>query len=168
MTLEFDNGGKVDERLEYVKKETQKAIRIFVEAINGSSKEQFQISFKAFTLKTTKEESEKVFDIVMTLVAIELFKQVPELVKTVTFFHSCESNESNDSHCLLLHCDKNKVPPTREEIDKELNKDNEFAVEVEKKDTLHTVVEEPVVEEPAVEEPVVVEEEPVEESVVVE
>jgi len=130
MKVDLEMGCKKDERLEFVKEQTAKAITIFTEAIKASSEEQEQISFKAFTLNTSKEEAEKVFNTIMTMVAIELFQQVPELVKTITFFHSIES-QSESEHCLLLHCDKTKTPPSKDEIDACLQKEKEdFAVSV--------------------------------------
>lgn len=130
MKVELEMSGKKDERLEFVKEQTKKAVETFTEAIKASSEEQEQISFKAFTLNTSKEEAEKVFNTIMTMVAIELFQQVPELVKKITFFHSIES-ESEAEHCLLLHCDKTKTPPTKEEVESKIQKEKEdFAVSV--------------------------------------
>jgi len=128
--IELEISGKPDQRLEFVKEQTAKAITIFTEAIKQSTEDQEQISFKAFTLNTSKDEAEKVFNTIMSIVAIELFQQVPELVKTITFFHSIES-ESESEHCLLLHCDKTKTPPTKEEVESKIQKEkDDFAVEV--------------------------------------
>lgn len=128
-TVEFDNSGKKDERLEFVMEQTSKAVAIFTKAIKESTVEQEQISFKAFTLDTTKDEAIKVFDIIMTMVAMELVKQSPEFIKTITFFHSTESNEAGDSHSLFLHCDKTRTPPTKEELDAVKEKET-FSVEL--------------------------------------
>jgi len=130
MSVQLETNGKQDERLQFVMNQTKKGIEIFTEAIKASSEEQEQISFKAFTLNTSKEEAEKVFNTIMTMVAIELFQQVPELVKKITFFHSIES-PSETEHCLLLHCDKTKTPPTKEEVESKIQKEKEdFAVSV--------------------------------------
>ena len=130
MSVQLETNGKQDERLQFVMNQTTKAITIFTAAIKASSEEQEQISFKAFTLNTSKEEAEKVFNTIMTMVAIELFQQVPELVKTITFFHSIES-QSETEHCLLLHCDKTKAPPSKDEIDAKIQKEKEdFEVSV--------------------------------------
>lgn len=166
MSVQFDSTGtKVDERLEFVKDQTRKAIVIFTDAIKASSEEQTQISFKAFTLsKISKEESVKVFEIVMTIVAIYLNEIVPELIKTVTFYHSFVSDELDESHTLLLHCDKSRIPPTKEEIEEALKKEeeanaNEFKVSlVEKETTVDTVVEEVVITEAVIAEEVVAQE----------
>jgi len=128
--IELEMSGTQDPRLEFVKEQTKKAIKMFTEAIKQSTEEQIQITFKAFTLQTSKDEAENVFNVIMSIVAMELFQQAPELVKTITFFHSIES-ESEGEHCLLLHCDKTKTPPTKEEI----------AVQQEKQDFDVKVVE---------------------------
>jgi len=116
MELEMQMEGNQDARLEFVKEQTKKAVETFAAAIKSSTEEQIQISFNAFTLNTSKEEAEKVFTTIMSIVAIELFQQIPELIKKITFFHSVESL-SETEHCLMLHCDKTKIPPTKEEID---------------------------------------------------
>ena len=138
-SVEFDNSGKKDERLEFVMEQTSKAVAIFTKAIKESTVEQEQISFKAFTLATTKDEAIKVFDIIMTMVAMELVKQSPEFIKTITFFHSTESNEAGDSHSLFLHCDKTRTPPTKEELDAVKEKET-FNVELVEQ-ALNEVVE---------------------------
>ena len=130
MKVELEMSGKPDQRLEFVKEQTAKAIKMFTEAIKESTEEQTQISFKAFTLQTSKVEAEKVFTTIMSIVAMELFQQVPELIKKITFFHSIES-ESEDEHHLLLHCDKEKTPPTKEDMDSKLQQEkNDFDVKV--------------------------------------
>lgn len=131
--VQLDTSNKTDERIEYAMGETAKAIAIFAEAIRKSTVEQEQISFKAFTLATSKEEATKVFDIIMTMVAIQLNAQVPEFVKKITFFHSTESNEAEDSHALFLHCDKSRVPPTQEELDVAAKEKETFSVELVQK-----------------------------------
>ena len=156
MSVQFDNTGcKVDERLEFVKQETRKAIVIFTDAIKASTEEQTQISFKAFSLsKISKEESVKVFEIVMTIVAVYLNEIAPELVTTVTFYHSFVSDELDENHTLLLHCDKSRIPPSREEIEEALKKEeeaNEFKVSLVEKD-VEAGVEEAVVAEVVAEE----------------
>lgn len=105
---------KKDERIEFAMASTEKAISIFVKAIKESTDEQDQISFKAFTLKTSLAEATSVYDVIMSMVAIQLFQQATELVKKITFFHSIETEE--DEHSLFLHCDKTRVPPTKEEL----------------------------------------------------
>lgn len=128
------SGHKVDERIQFAMEQTAKAITIFAEAIQLSTGEQEQISFKAFTLETNKVEATKVFEIIMTLVAMELHKQVPELIKKITFFHSVESNESQDSHVLFLHCDKSRVPPSLDEINAAAKEKETFSVELVQKE----------------------------------
>jgi len=131
MSIEMEMSGKGDSRLDFVKEQTKKAVMTFTQAIRESTDEQIQITFKAFTLNTSKDEAEKVFNIIMTMVAMELFQQVPELVKKITFFHSIES-PSEEEHCLLLHCDKTRTPPTKDEIESQLQKEKgvDFSVEV--------------------------------------
>jgi len=116
MEMDIEMEGTKDARLEFVKEQTRKAVETFSGAIKSSTDEQLQISFNAFTLTTSRAEAEKVFTTIMSIVAIELFQQVPELIKKITFFHSVESLSENE-HCLMLHCDKTKTPPTKEEID---------------------------------------------------
>jgi len=120
--IELEMSGKQDPRLEFVKQQTKKAVETFTEAIKQSTEEQIQISFKAFTLKTSKDEAHTVFHTIMSIVAMELFQQVPELIKEITFFHSIES-ESEEEHHLLLHCDKERKPPTKDQLTPEQNGD---------------------------------------------
>jgi hypothetical protein len=127
------SGNNKDERIEFAMAATAKAISLFAEAIQKSTGEQEQISFKAFTLATTKDEAKHVFEILMTMVAMELQKQVPDLVKTVTFFHSMESNEAEDTHSLFLHCDKTRTPPSKEELETAAKAKESFSVELVQK-----------------------------------
>jgi len=129
MKVDLEMGEKKDQRLEFAKEQTKKAITIFTEAIKSSEDDQEQLSFKAFTLRCSKEEAETVFGVIMTIVALELFEQVPELIKKITFFHSIESAEEQE-HSLLLHCDKGRIPPTKEEIDSIQKEKEVFEVEV--------------------------------------
>jgi hypothetical protein len=132
MSIQMVNNGKTDERLEFVMSQTKTAVTTFVEAIKNSTAEQVVISFCAFTLNATQEESNKVFDLVMSIVAIELHSQAPELTRFYTFFHSVEE-EVEVSECmtgasiyykLLLHCDKTRKPPTKEEVELSLAKES--------------------------------------------
>ncbi len=108
-------GAKKDERMEFVLNMTEKAIGIFTKAIEESSEEHQEISFKAFQLMVESEQEAKaVFDVIMTAVAIELNKQAQELIKKYTFFHSIETLEKG--YALYLHCRK-VAPPTKEEIE---------------------------------------------------
>jgi hypothetical protein len=148
MKVELVNNGATDERLDFVISQTKLAVATFVEAIKNSTEEQAAVSFRAFTLTASEEESKKVFELIMSIVAVELHGQAPDMIKQYTFFHSVEE-EVEVSECmtgarihykLLLHCDKTKIPPTKEEVEaimkeeerqqKELN----AVVEVESED----------------------------------
>lgn len=135
--VELVNNGKTDERLEFVMNQVKLAVGTFVEAIKNSTDDQVAVSFKAFTLNTSKDEAVRVFDIIMSIVAIELHKQANEYIKQYTFFHSVEEDviESTPSlHKLMLHCDKTKKPPTKEEIDALSEQNMANAVVEEKED----------------------------------
>lgn len=121
-------GVKKDERMEFAIKLTEKAIGIFVKAIEESKEEHHEISFKAFELAVQEEaEAKSVFDVIMTLVAVELNKQAQELIKKFTFYHSIDKVEAG--YALYLHCRK-VAPPTKEEIEA-LAQEPETKTEVE-------------------------------------
>lgn len=110
--------GKQDERLTFVLGEVKKATEMFVKAVRDSSDEHQSISFRAFTLKTDKEEEVKaVFDLIMMAVAVELKEQADDLISKYTFFNSKETNDSGDEQYLFLHVRK-VAPPTKEEVEK--------------------------------------------------
>ena len=125
MKVELVNNGPTDERLDFVISQTKLAVATFVEAIKNSTEDQAAVSFRAFTLTASEEESKKVFELIMSIVAVELHGQAPDMIKRYTFFHSIEE-EVEVSECmtgaaihhkLLLHCDKTKIPPTKEEVE---------------------------------------------------
>jgi hypothetical protein len=121
-------GAKKDERMEFVLNMTEKAIGIFTKAIEESSEEHQEISFKAFQLMVESEQEAKaVFDVIMTAVAIELNKQAQELIKKYTFFHSIETLEKG--YALYLHCRK-VAPPTKEEIEALAKEEEKIEAEI--------------------------------------
>lgn len=121
-------GAKKDERMEFVLNMTEKAIGIFSKAIEESSEEHQEISFKAFQLMVESEQEAKaVFDVIMTAVAIELNKQAQELIKKYTFFHSIETLEKG--YALYLHCRK-VAPPTKEEIEALAKEEEKIEAEI--------------------------------------
>lgn len=106
---------KKDDRMEFVIQLVEKAIGIFVKAIDESTEEHHEISFRAFELSIELEEEAKtVFDIIMTIIAVELNKQACSLISKFTFYHNMEKSDSG--YALFLHCRK-VAPPSKEEIE---------------------------------------------------
>lgn len=130
--------GKQDPRLEFLLKQVKDAISIFTDAIQKSSDNQESIGFKAFTLKTTKEESSVVFNIIMVAVAMELKEQAEDLIQKYTFYHT-EEHPSDDEHVLMLFCRK-VAPPTKEEIDKKMKEEIESNTVIDDDRTVAEVI----------------------------
>jgi hypothetical protein len=148
MKVQLAQTGKKDERLEFVMAQTKSAVETFTEAIKKSSDEQQAVSFKAFTLKADRTESDKVFDVIMSIVAMELHQQAEKMIKEYTFFHSVEAFVENGTEVgfsLLLHCDKTRKPPTKEEVEEALKAEEE---KVEAEELPPLTSEENVVVEP--------------------
>lgn len=135
MKVKLAETGKRDERIDFVVDQTKVAVGTFTEAIKKSTEDQLVVSFKAFTLKADRTESDKVFDLIMNIVAVELHEQAEKMTKEYTFFHSVEAWEEGGEQLgfsLILHCDKTRKPPTKEEVEDALKKSE--LVEEEKKE----------------------------------
>jgi hypothetical protein len=137
--------GKKDERLEYLLQQVKEGIAIFTTAIRNSSDTQDTISFKAFTLRTErKEEADAVFGVIMSAVAIELKEQAEDLIAKFTFFHQHEMKEEEKEHYLFLYCRK-IAPPTKEEIEKQLEEEVKANTVIEDERTVAEVIKEATV-----------------------
>jgi hypothetical protein len=137
--------GKKDERLEYLLQQVKEGITIFTNAVRNSSDTHETISFKAFTLITErKEEADAVFGVIMSAVAIELKEQAEDLITKFTFFHQHESKEEEKEHYLFLYCRK-VAPPTKEEIEKQLEEEMKANTVIDDERTVAEVMKEATV-----------------------